>query len=328
MPAPFLVPFRNSAFSTGLAAALLLVLIGGPLFYGVAHRASWPETPGSNDGSILELDVLHATEFRQRLGPYSRFHWNHPGPLYFYLAAPLYAFFENESFAVNLAAALIKSVCLAGIVMMLLRRASPGFALMGMIGLAATQWPVWNVPLYIDDAYPWNSLYNIWNPVIVLLPVLALQFAGALFAAGRVYMIVPMAILGSLAVQCHIGTAPVVGATGLSAVVMYALQRPRAAFGPEEWRAGLGLIFAALLIWAPPLHEELTESPGNLTKLAAFALHGAPELPRPDFAAALATVVAKLASFPMLPYLAWAGKMQTPAICCNRHRSRRRSSSC
>lgn len=308
------MPFRNSAYTTGAALLLLLVLIVAPFVYGTAHRVEWPETPGSNDGSILELDVLHATEFRQRLGPYSRFQVNHPGPLYFYLAAPFYAHFEHETFGVNMAAALIKTMCLAGILFLLLRFAQPAFAFAAMIGLAATQLPAWNAPLHIDAAYPWNSLYNIWTPALVLLPALLLQFVAALFAAGRLSMIVPAVFLGSLAVQSHLSAVPAVLAAGATGALLYVLQRPSARITPEEVRWGLFALFTALLVWMPPLHEELTESPGNLTKLIALALHGAPELSRPGFDTVLATLIAKLASFPMLPYLLLSGRSHEPGV--------------
>jgi hypothetical protein len=39
------------------------------------------------DSALIELATREASEGARLLGPYSRFGWNHPGPLYFYLLA-------------------------------------------------------------------------------------------------------------------------------------------------------------------------------------------------------------------------------------------------
>ena len=72
-----------------------------------------------SDGAILEISTIEALEGRQLLGPYSRFGWNHPGPLYFYLQGPWYfasglhtAGMQAGALAINLVAiGVIAFVC-------------------------------------------------------------------------------------------------------------------------------------------------------------------------------------------------------------------------
>src|SRR5690348_17774394 len=40
--------------------------------------------------SDLESYTLYASRAQLLVGPYSRYGWHHPGPLYFYLLAPVY----------------------------------------------------------------------------------------------------------------------------------------------------------------------------------------------------------------------------------------------
>ena len=64
-----------------------------------------------SDGAILEIYTLEALKGRLLVGPYSRFGWHHPGPLYFYLQAPWYrlsgfhtAGLQAGALAINLSA--------------------------------------------------------------------------------------------------------------------------------------------------------------------------------------------------------------------------------
>src|SRR5262249_39968242 len=70
-----------------------IAIAAAAIFFGVAlvivarHAPPIRETA---DGAILELYTLQALKGRLLVGPYSRFGWHHPGPLYFYLQAPWY----------------------------------------------------------------------------------------------------------------------------------------------------------------------------------------------------------------------------------------------
>ena len=72
------MPRQSLAIALGILAIVLF------------SRLTPPITTDS-DFAVTELYTDLATRGRLLVGPYSRFGWNHPGPFYFYLQAPLYA---------------------------------------------------------------------------------------------------------------------------------------------------------------------------------------------------------------------------------------------
>ena len=63
------------------------------------------------DYSIIELQILRAARGQQLLGPASRFGWNHPGPLYFYLLAPLYVLAKLQRWSLFFGTGIVNLVC-------------------------------------------------------------------------------------------------------------------------------------------------------------------------------------------------------------------------
>ena len=127
-----------------------------------------------SDGAILEISTIEALNGRQLLGPYSRFGWNHPGPLYFYLQAPWYlasgfhtAGMQAGALAINLAAiGVVAFVCI--------RRLRP--AIGASIALMMVVYVI-RVP---------DLLTSVWNPHVIILPMIAVMLLLGVFAdTGR-----------------------------------------------------------------------------------------------------------------------------------------------
>src|SRR4051794_25828124 len=91
METPRRAPVKLHLLAAGLLLAPVLLLATG-LFEREA-----PDRPPTGDYAVLELYTRLAMHGEQRLGPYSRFHFQHPGPAYFYAAVPLYRL-TGESF--------------------------------------------------------------------------------------------------------------------------------------------------------------------------------------------------------------------------------------
>jgi hypothetical protein len=81
-----LARFDRTFFRTILLLGLIGVGIAG--LVSVTRHA--PPVREVSDRAILEIYALQALEGKLLVGPYSRFGWHHPGPLYFYVAAPWY----------------------------------------------------------------------------------------------------------------------------------------------------------------------------------------------------------------------------------------------
>jgi len=203
-----------------------------------------------SDGAILELYTLEALRGRLLLGPYSRFGWHHPGPLFFYLEAPWYwasglhtAGMQAGALAINLAA-----------VFALARTVAANASTTGVAAMCATvSWYVWRTGAMIVSP---------WNPHVIVLPMLALIVAAtASAAAGRGALLPALVLGGSFLLQTHVAVAPIVvlvmvlaGAAGRDAV-------------RAGWPAAVGLATAA---WLPVIVEQATHHPGNLTRIASF----------------------------------------------------------
>ncbi len=262
----------------GLAAgaALAVVLIGslvGQHWYA------------SSDWAIEVLRIRDTGGAHTPLvGAFSRLGFAHPGPLLFWVLAPFqWAFGDTGVLAgtavVNVAALVGASWAARRIggnrLLVLLWIASA--ALVHTLGLA--------------------FLLDPWNPYAPLLPYLAyLLFAWAA-SEGDLPML-PLAVLaGTFAVQAHVGYAPVVAGPAVVLAILGPGRRwgaawsarrrgdvdePEPAAASDEpavpaataapgWRRwatwGWGSLALAVALWLPPLIQQLTGSPGNLSEI-------------------------------------------------------------
>jgi hypothetical protein len=243
-----------------LASALAAAVVG----LGALLRLL-PETIATGDGAVSELYVLHALRGPWLLGPYSQFYWNHPGPLLFYVLAPLYALAGERALALNLGAALINVGAVAWLLRRLARTGEPVAA--ATAGVAVAIWLVRCAP----------ALDSFWNPVVIALPAALFVVLCADAAAGRATAPVAVIGVGAFLAQSHIGLVPVVGGLTVAAVVGGGLTaRRRDDLGLAWWRGTLAACLIGALLWAPPIVEELTGQPGNLTIIAEYVERSPP----------------------------------------------------
>ena len=118
--------------SAAAVAATLIIL-------GAAIRLL-PQSYPTGDGASLSLHTLAALHARQWLGPYSQFGWNHPGPLLFYLMAPLYWLSGYHEASHRVTALLINAASLAGVLWIARRHVGGLFAILTATALVAFEW--------------------------------------------------------------------------------------------------------------------------------------------------------------------------------------------
>jgi hypothetical protein len=225
-------------------------------------RAMAPDY-ATGDAAFLELYTLHSVRGIWPFGPYSQFGWHHPGPLYFYLLAPLYAAGGFRFAALNVGASLINAAAAVLLLSVLRRRASRSL----VIGVAVA------LLVYVARLSP--MFVSAWNPHVLVLPMAAMLATAVSWATDDVYLAPTAVALGSFLVQTHIGLTPIVALLCSGAVVANLLgirsgrlQRP-AVF---VWWNRAAWVMA--LCWVLPLAEELLDSPGNLTLIARFFGNG------------------------------------------------------
>src|SRR5207248_618638 len=105
------------------------------------------------------------------LGPYSQFGWHRPGPLYFYMLAPLYAAGGFRFAAINVGAALINLASLA-VLLTVVARGSRSLVL----------WVPATLGVYLLRLAP--VLVSAWNPHVIVMPLAALIAVSAALTAA------------------------------------------------------------------------------------------------------------------------------------------------
>jgi hypothetical protein len=239
-------------------SALLAILTAAPFVPGALEfaRRGIPDLTFGGDAAALEFGTWHAARGHQLVGAYSRFGWNHPGPAFFYLAAPLYEVFGERGPALNLFTYAAQLVCAFAIAWAAYRLGGHRLAIATAALLA----------VFELIALPF-LLGNEWNPIFPIVPLVLLCFLAALIARGRVALLPLFACLGSVIVQTHVGYALAV--VGLS---VYALVRGRvsARIRVTSPPVALPTLVALLVCWALPLVDVWVSRTSNLRQLIEF----------------------------------------------------------
>jgi hypothetical protein len=255
---------------------LLPLAIAAFVVAATLSTRSAPETYPVADTATTSLYALRAARGELTVGSYSRFGWNHPGPLLYQILAGPYELSGRREIALKWTALAINLVSL-GAALTLLGRRSPTLAVATAVTLAPLLWREQRL------------LFLAWNPFV---PVLALAWAIAAAADlasradawrtgwGLLWLVLPL----SLCVQAHAGLA-LPAALCLAAAGVGAWHH-RSAFLERPARRGVIVASAvALLLWAVPLAAEIRGDPGNWRAMVTFLAD--PGLPRASWARAI-----------------------------------------
>ena len=182
---------RDRGWTVGFAALLVLPLVVSAVYLWFAVGSAY--YPNS-DWALFELhtrDVLHHLMF---VGPYSRYGWNHPGPLLFYVLAIPYKLLGSRSISMHITALIVNGATIVAIGWVV-----PGRGRLPMV--VATLVPV----ALLTHAIGADILRNPWNPYLPVIPLLLLLLLCWSVAVGDLWML-PIAIaVASFAIQSHVG---------------------------------------------------------------------------------------------------------------------------
>ena len=90
----------------------MFVVAAGFLLIAVAIRFV-PDVAPEGDYAVIDIHVINAIRALEPVGAYSRFGWNHPGPTYSHLLAPLYWLSGYRHLAILVTVTLINVASLA-----------------------------------------------------------------------------------------------------------------------------------------------------------------------------------------------------------------------
>jgi hypothetical protein len=249
------VPWRALGLGAVIVVPIIVAMVAAP-------TKEWFPT---SDYALIELSTRDVGSHTPLVGPFSRYGWNHPGPMLFWLLAGPYRALGSHSWAMFLGAGVMNIATIAAILWVAFRRGRwpflvlTGFALTLLLrGLGGT------------------FLVDPWNPSITLLPFVLLMLLAWSLTLGS-YRLAPVTVLVAMFVgQTHIGYVPVaLVATGWGFALLawrlwverrdepdrWAAQRKRVA----AWIAAAVVVGAVCV--APMVVEQLTVEPGNLTQL-------------------------------------------------------------
>ena len=234
------------------------LLAGAWLVLAVCSVASLVLADGSYhpsaDIALIELHVRDVGREEVLLGPYSRFGWSHPGPMLYYLLALPYRLLGSVSGAIAAGAVLVNTTALAGVTTIAWRRGGPAVGVLAFVLFGLTVRSLG--PAFLRDP---------WNPHLPVLPFALLVLAAWSLALGKRWALPGVAVLGSFVAQSHLGFAPVTAVVVAVALVGFVRSRPPRPLVP----AGIALVIVVVL-WFPPVLEELLRRPGNLRLLLDF----------------------------------------------------------
>jgi hypothetical protein len=245
----------------------------------------------SDDLALIDLHTRRAIEWRQQLGVFDRNGWNHPGPALFYLLSVPYRILGSGGKAMFVGATATNALAAVGCLALVRRRTTPARALWAAVWLCALAAVLAatgaGATTYSESAL--GALVSPWNPMIIIFPLLLFVLLCACAIDRSGLSAVGALLVGSFVVQTDFSTLPLVVVLFVLSLATWAVtvwqdrRAPSAEPHPGEggdgrrrrgriW-AGAGLVLFVVM-WLPPLIQQVTNSPGNATLIYRFFTSG------------------------------------------------------
>lgn len=236
--------------SVAARCVVLAIAAGGLPVLAVLGRFVAGTVTLDGDEAVIALQVRDAaTGGFPLLGLYSRYGWNHPGPIAFYLLAPFQLFGPTWGLLIGTA---VWQLAALGIAAWLASRRG-GTGLVALV--VAAQCATW---LSIGGA----AVIDPWTPIlaaVLLVPLLVAAWGAML---GDRAALGALVILGSIVTQVHIGYAVFVVTLGIGVLIV---ARDRRALPVD--RSLQIAVAVALAAWVPVAVGELTGRTDNFAAL-------------------------------------------------------------
>ena len=188
---------------------------------------------------------------------------SHPGPVSFWAMWPFYQLFGASAWALQAAAVSLHVLAMGAFLWIAHRRGGIGLALGGAAVLAI-----------LVRTYEVGTLAEPWNLFLPLLWWMVFLLAVWSVICGDLPLL-PVAVLaGSFCMQTHVSYVGLTGGLGILAVGggLLAVRARRRDPGARRDSIRWCLIAAAVgaVLWIPPVIDQLTSSPGNLSVLRDY----------------------------------------------------------
>jgi hypothetical protein len=197
---------------------------------------------------------------------------SHPGPLSFYLLAPVYRLLGSSAWALQVGTVAIHAAAIATSLWLAGRRGGPRLMLAVAVALAL-----------LMGGYGVSVLSEPWNPYLPLLWWTAGLLAVWSVLCGDV-RVLPVAVFAlSLGAQTHIpylGLGLGMGALATGGALWWARGHPDERREVIRW--ALVALAVGVVLWAPPTIDQLIREPGNYGLLVDHFVSPSEEQQGPD----------------------------------------------
>jgi hypothetical protein len=213
---------------------------------------------------LRTLDV--GTSDTPLVGAYSRFGWNHPGPLLFFMLAPFVRLAGGDANGLLIGAVWINAAAAAGIL-----------AVVRPAGRTVTAISAFVVAAVILGLQP-AMLMDPWNPYVVILPLLTSILAAWQSIFGQRVAMAILILSSSFAIQAHVGATLIAGtmlAIGIVGTSWQCIAKPLHRRYHIHTLAISTLLL--MLCWLAPLANDVKSPSGNFSKLGEFFLSNSGE---------------------------------------------------
>ncbi len=241
-----------------VAGALILPLIAAAVWLS---RSNWPPL---YDMAMFEMHVRDVGTSHTPLvglsGRFGRFSEPgfHPGPLAFYMLAPVYRLLGSSYWALRVSACVLTSAAMVSSVLMARRRAGAA----GVLAIGA-------VLAMLELGFGLLTLTEPWNAYVPVMWFVAFLISFWSIADGDDALLPVNAAIGSLCAQTHVSFLPVCG--GLSVIAFVVVTNRLARTWREQGPARRLLVVCAVTLgvvsalWSPVVLQQWTRERGNLT---------------------------------------------------------------
>jgi hypothetical protein len=245
---------RRGTWRTRAGVLAVVALVVAPIAIAALAQVGTTWLPVGDWASMAYRTSRVGTSDTPLVGAYTVKGWAHPGPLLFWLAAPLFRLTGGDARALEWTAAILNAATICAIAAVAWRRGRWPL-LLGVMAMTAV----------LVHAIGPDLLVDLWNPYAPLLPFVLTILLVWDAALGRRRAVVEAAVPACFAMQCHLAFVSLVA---LLAVFVWAWSRwwprllpadeaaaaelPRPPWG-HWWRAALAALGITAVLSVGPL---------------------------------------------------------------------------